>query len=77
MANTRRLPLLVVGRIDKIADDIERTVLLERLIALGERQSIITADVNALPPPGTGVRAVIDMHGLLGAGDIGVMTEGR
>lgn len=76
VANTRRLPLLVVGRIDKIADDIERTVLLERLIALGERQSIITADVNALPP-GTGARAVIDMHGLLGAGDIGVMTEGR
>ncbi|CAM3047908.1 ATP-binding cassette domain-containing protein [Prescottella defluvii] len=76
VANTRRPPLLVVGRIDRIADDAERFEMLERLVALGERQSIITADVNPLPP-GCGVGAVVDMHGLLGAGDIGVMTEGR
>ncbi|MFD6857775.1 ATP-binding cassette domain-containing protein [Rhodococcus sp. NPDC060090] len=76
VANTRRPPLLVVGRIDKIADDMERAILLERLVALGERQSVITADVNPLEP-GTGVRAVVDMRGLLGPGDIGVMTQGR
>lgn len=76
VANTRRPRLLVVGRIDKIADDEERFALLERLVALGEHQSIITADVNPLPA-NTGVRAVVDMHGLLGAGDIGVMTEAR
>lgn len=76
VANTRRPPLLVVGRIDKIADDAERAILLERLVALGEQQSVITADVNPLEP-GTGVRAVVDMHGLLGPGDIGVMTEAR
>ncbi len=76
VANTRRPPLLVVGRIDKIADDRERATLLGRLVALGEQQSVITADVNPLEP-GTGVRAVVDMHGLLGPGDIGVMTEVR
>lgn len=76
VANTRRPPLLVVGRIDRVADDTERSTLLERLVALGENQSVITADVNPLPPE-TGVRAVVDLHGLLGAGDIGVMTEGR
>lgn len=76
VANTKRPPLLVVGRVDKIADDDERTMLLRRLVALGEHQSVITADVNTLPPD-TGVNAVVNMHGLLGAGDIGVMTEGR
>ncbi|MBP1159536.1 ABC-type cobalamin/Fe3+-siderophores transport system ATPase subunit [Rhodococcus sp. PvR044] len=76
VANTRRPPLLVVGRMDKIADDEERLGVLERLVALGEKQSVITADVNPLLPD-TGVRAVVDLHGLLGAGDVGVMTEGR
>ena len=76
VANTRRPRLLVVGRVDKIADDAERCILLDRLVALGETQSVITADVNPLPQ-GSGIRAVIDLHGLLGAGDIGVMTEVR
>lgn len=76
VANTRRPPLLVVGRTDRIADDDERTMFLERLVALGESQSIITADVNPLPP-GIGVRGTVDLRGLLGAGDVGVMTEGR
>lgn len=76
VANTRRPPLLVVGRIDKIADDDERAAVMERLIALGESQSVITADVNPLPAH-IGVRGVVDMHGLLGAGDIGVMTKAR
>lgn len=76
VANTRRPSLLVVGRTDRIADDEERFTFLDRLVALGEHQSVITADVNPLPPD-TGVRAVVDMHGLLGPGDIGVLTEGR
>lgn len=76
VANTRRPPLLVVGRVDKIADDAERCILLDRLVALGETQSVITADVNPLPES-SGIRAVVDLHGLLGAGDIGVMTEVR
>ncbi|WP_330132909.1 P-loop NTPase family protein [Rhodococcus artemisiae] len=76
VANTRRPPLLVVGRVDKIADDVERGILVERLVALGERQSVITADVNPVKP-GSGIRATVDLHGLLGPGDIGVMTERR
>lgn len=76
VANTRRPRLLVVGRLDRIADDDERRTLLDRLITLGENQSVITADVNPLPP-GSGVRALVDLRGLLGAGDIGVLTEGR
>lgn len=76
VANTRRPPLLVVGRLDRIADDDERSAVLERLVALGESQSVITADVNPVPAH-CGVRGVIDMHGLLGAGDIGVMTKAR
>jgi ABC-type cobalamin/Fe3+-siderophores transport system ATPase subunit len=76
VANTKRPPLLVVGRTDKIADDAEQAALLERLVALGEHQSVITADVNATGSY-AGVRTVVDMHGLLGAGDIGVLTEGR
>ncbi|MGW4479818.1 hypothetical protein [Rhodococcus triatomae] len=76
VANTRRPPLLVVGRMDKIADDAEQASFLERLVALGEHQSVITADVNATDSY-AGVRTVVDMHGLLGAGDIGVRTEGR
>jgi len=76
VANTHRPPLLVVGRVDRIADDEERATMLDRLVELGERQSVITADVNPLPP-GSGVRAVVDLQGLLGPGDIGVLTEGR
>jgi len=76
VANTRRPPLLIVGRLDRIADDEERSTMLERLVALGENQSVITADVNPLPP-GSSVRAVVDLHDLLNAGDIGVLTEAR
>ncbi|MEU5843328.1 hypothetical protein [Rhodococcus sp. NPDC047139] len=73
VANTRRPPLLVVGRIDKIADDAERAKLLERLVALGRNQSVITADVNLVEPE-DGVEGVVDMHDLLGPGDVGVLT---
>lgn len=47
VANTRRPPLLVVGRFDKVSDHGQQLELLERLIALGEKQSVIAADVNA------------------------------
>ncbi|WP_138843730.1 hypothetical protein [Rhodococcus pyridinivorans] len=74
VANTRRPPLLVVGRIDRIADDVERATLLGRLVALGENQAVIIGDVNPVDPD-SGVRAVVDMHDLLGPGDIGVLTK--
>lgn len=74
VANTRRPPLLVVGRIDKIADDVERETLLRRLVDLGRTQSVLIGDVNPVDPA-LGVRAVVDMQDLLGPGDIGVLTK--
>jgi len=47
VANTRRPPLLVIGRFDKMSDREQQVELLDRLVALGEKQSVITADVNA------------------------------
>lgn len=76
VANTRRPPLLVVGRVDKIADNEEREVLIDRLVALSVHQSVITGDVNPVDPA-SGIRAVVDLHDLVGPGDIGVLTERR
>lgn len=76
VANTARPPLLVVGRIDKIADDEEREILLDRLVALGAHQSIIVGDANPVAPD-SGIRAVVDLRDLVGPGDIGVLTRGR
>src|SRR5690606_2049743 len=47
VANTRRPPLLVVGRLDAISDEAQQADLVERLVMLGEKQSVIAADVNA------------------------------
>lgn len=55
LANTGTPPLLVVGDLDGVTDDGNRAVLLERLIALGEHQTVITASANPVP----GARAEI------------------
>lgn len=47
VANTRRPPLLVVGRLDAMSDEAQQTDLVDRLVMLGEKQSVIAADVNA------------------------------
>lgn len=47
VANTKRPPLLVVGRLDAMSDEDQQGELLDRLISLGEKQSVIAADVNA------------------------------
>ena len=49
LANTAAPPLLVVGDLDGITDDGNRAVVLERLIALGEHQTVITASANPVP----------------------------
>jgi ABC-type multidrug transport system ATPase subunit len=49
LANLNRPELLVVGSIDDVSADGDRAVLLERLIALGEHQTVITTTVNPLP----------------------------
>lgn len=58
LANTATPPLLVVGDLDGITDDGNRAVVLERLIALGEHQTVITTSANAVP----GARAQISME---------------
>lgn len=54
LANTGRPALLVVGDLDAITDDRNRARVLDRLIALGEQQTVITASAN----PVAGVRSV-------------------
>lgn len=49
LANTKEPPLLVVGNLDHLTDDRNRDVVLGRLIALGEKQTVITATVNGVP----------------------------
>jgi len=46
LANTGAPPLLVVGDLDGITDDGNRSVVLERLNALGENQTVITTSAN-------------------------------
>ncbi len=49
LANTGTPPLLVVGDLDGITDDDNRAVVLARLTALGEQQTVITASANPVP----------------------------
>lgn len=51
LANTTKPPLLVVGNLDHLTDDRNRILLLDRLVALGEQQTVITADVNGVANP--------------------------
>lgn len=58
LANTAAPPVLVVGDIDQVSSDHDRVVLIGRLVALGERQTVITASANNVPG-GLGVKARI------------------
>ncbi len=55
LANTSAPPLLVVGSLDQVDEDASRAELVGRLVALGERQTVVTASANPMPD-GTGVR---------------------
>ncbi|WP_179965160.1 ATP-binding cassette domain-containing protein [Mycolicibacterium sarraceniae] len=46
LANTGRPPLLVVGHLDFVTSDVNRDLLIERLIDLGRDQTVVTATVN-------------------------------
>ncbi len=48
LANTKKPPLLVVGNLDQVTSDTNRALLVERLIALGEHQTVVTATVNGV-----------------------------
>lgn len=64
VANTRRPPLLVVGELDRIADAGQQDELLERLIELGTKQSVLAAHVNA-EDYSDRVEAVVEVPDLL------------
>ncbi|MGE2833669.1 hypothetical protein [Mycobacterium sp. SMC-4] len=49
LANTARPPLLVVGTLEQVADNSQRDLLVERLVELGETQTVVAASVNGVP----------------------------
>ena len=63
LANTARPPLLVVGSLDEVTDDRKRETLIGRLVALGERQTVITASANEIPE-GSGIAAQVHVEHL-------------
>ena len=62
LANTQKLPLLVVGRIDEVTSDADQSLVLRRLVELGKTQSVIVGGTNR-PPPEWGIK-VIDLSGM-------------
>ncbi|WP_231976859.1 ATP-binding cassette domain-containing protein [Mycobacterium sp. E740] len=56
LANAERPPLLVVADLDRVTSDRHRALLLDRLVALGRDQTVVTASVNGVPAD-SGVRA--------------------
>jgi ABC-type cobalamin/Fe3+-siderophores transport system ATPase subunit len=63
VANIRKPPLLVVGGVDTLSSVESAHRLLDRLVALGEEQTVITADVNGARLR-DGITDVIDVHNL-------------
>jgi predicted ABC-type transport system involved in lysophospholipase L1 biosynthesis ATPase subunit len=59
LANSKRPPLLVVGNLDQVTSDQSRAVLVDRLIALGGEQTVVTATAN--PITGHEVSAQIEV----------------
>ena len=62
VANIRKPPLLVVGGVDNLTSTRASRHLLDRLIALGADQTVVTADVNGVAPEG--IRDVIEVPNL-------------
>lgn len=48
LANTGHPPMLVVGHLDFVTSDVNRNLLIERLIELGRDQTVVTATVNEI-----------------------------
>lgn len=63
VANIRKPEILVVGGIDTLHSIRNAHKLLERLVALGQEQTVITADVNGAFP-GSGAREYIEVPNL-------------
>ncbi|MBN3455302.1 ATP-binding cassette domain-containing protein [Mycobacterium sp. DSM 3803] len=75
VANTATPALLVVGNLDRITGNQDRIALLDRLIALGERQTVITASTDPVSHPG--VRAQVEVANTTHAELAGLQKGGR
>lgn len=64
LANTARPPLLIVGDLDRVTSDRDREAVLQRLIDLGETQTVITATVNGVPTDAVRAQIVLDEEGV-------------
>ncbi|WP_197375301.1 ATP-binding cassette domain-containing protein [Mycolicibacterium baixiangningiae] len=60
LANTALPPLLVVGNLDYVTSDHNRELLLQRLIELGRRQTVITTTVNGVTSAAVRAQIVVD-----------------
>ncbi|OZG26324.1 hypothetical protein BH683_025500 [Williamsia sp. 1138] len=76
VANIHRPPLLVVGGVDRLTRINNSHLLLQRLVALGASQTIVTADINEVSPQ-HGVRNVIAVHNLTDDEFVGLEPEDR
>ncbi len=68
LANTKALPLLVVGNVDQVTSDENHRIVVSRLVALGQHQTVVTTTVNPVDPA-LGYRAFIDVPSMLPAGE--------
>ena len=75
LANTGRPQVLVVGNLDYVTSDVNRDLLLDRLIDLGRTQTVITATVNGVDNPG--VRAQLPVANTARAELAAAQPEGR
>lgn len=48
LANTRKPQMLVVGNLDFVTSDLNRDLLIARLVDLGNTQTVVTATVNGV-----------------------------
>lgn len=76
LANVACPPLFVVGGVDQLTRVRSSELLLERLVALGERQTVVTADVNGAPAY-AGVREVVEVENLTDGEFSRLDTEGH
>lgn len=76
LANVAAPPILVVGGVDQLTRISSSQRLLERLVEIGQRQTVITADVNGAPA-GIGVRDVIAVDNLTDGEFARLDTEGH
>ncbi len=60
LANTARPPLLVVGNLDYVTSDRNRDLLLDRLIALGRDQTVVTTTVNGVTSDAVRAQITVD-----------------